>query len=136
VSWVYRTLQKSTGEFKPYILPQELMIQEQLPPLADQLPWSEDLLIDVLKKSKRVLLIGSYDAIIVARESATIQNEIGFISHIIMHVFQGSVPERDLYRKLAELRYSKDGKLLYESLSAIEDGAAPFELCDGVFIVK
>lgn len=136
VSWVYRTLQKSTGEVKPYILPQELMIQEQLPPLADQLPWSEDLLIDVLKKSKQVLLIGSYDAIIVARESATIQNELDFITHIMMHVFQGNVPERDLYRKLAELRYSKDGKLLYESLLALEDGVAPFELRDGVFIIK
>ncbi|WP_418038772.1 DUF4145 domain-containing protein [Paenibacillus xylanilyticus] len=136
VGWVYRNIQMPTGEFKPYILPQELMIQEQLPPLANQLPWSEDLLIDVLKKSKQFLLIGSYDVIIVAREAATIQNEMDFITHIIMHIFQGNVPERVLYRKLAELRYSKDGKLLYESLSALEGGVAPFELRDGVFKIK
>ncbi|MCM3170867.1 sigma factor-like helix-turn-helix DNA-binding protein [Paenibacillus sp. MER 99-2] len=136
MSWVHRTLRKSNGELKPYILSLELMIQEQLPRLADQLPWSEDLLIDVLKKSKQFLLIGSYDVIIVARESATIQNEMDFITHIIMHAFQGNVPERELYRKLAELRYSKDGKLLYESLSALESGVAPFELRDGVLMIK
>lgn len=117
-------LQVASQDGKPYLLAKEMVNEELLPKLKVDLDWSEDLLIDLLKKSGKVQLIGSYDAIIVSLSDPKIRRESDFVAYVIKQYFGGRVQERALTRKLAELRYSKDGKLLFETLEDIENGTA------------
>lgn len=115
-------LEEASRDGRPYLLAGQLLNAEYLPKLGMQLEWSEDLLIDLLKKGGKVQLLGSYDAIIVSLSDSTIRRESDFVAYVIERYFSGKARDRELYRKMAELRYSKDGQLLYETLKDIESG--------------
>ncbi|MDO7907579.1 sigma factor-like helix-turn-helix DNA-binding protein [Paenibacillus sp. JX-17] len=119
---VNRRLQEASKDSRLYVLAKELLTSEYLPELKLTIEWSEDLLIDLLKKSQKVLLIGSYDAILVSLSDSVIRGESDFVAYVMDRFFSGQVRDRDLYRKLAELRFSKDGQLLYETLTDMESG--------------
>lgn len=94
------------------------------------------MLIDLLKKSDKVRLTGSYDAIILAKEQSQIQTEADFVAYILKSFFNGKALATELYRKLAELRYSKDGKFLYATLKMMEEGNAPFRFEDEYVVLN
>lgn len=135
LTWVDSCLASALEEGRPYISAIELLVPNRLPELKNNLEWSEDLLIDILKKSKSVRLIGSYDAIIAPLGSSFIQNESDFVTHILEKYFGGDALFRDLHSKLAELKYSKDGQLLIETESAIEQEKTSIRVVDGRFIL-
>ena len=121
VNLVSHKLQEAFKKGQPYILAEQILIAHGLPVLDNGVEWTEDLIIDVLKKSKKVGLIGSYDSIIVSLKNPVIQRESDFIAYILEREFGGQVQARDLHHKLAELRYSQDGQLLYNTLTDIEN---------------
>jgi uncharacterized protein YheU (UPF0270 family) len=134
INWVTNELRKAMQQRKPYKLIHELFDPKFLPILEDGIEWTEDLLLDVLKKSKKVNLLGSYDAIVALHDSS-IQNETDFVEYVIKTFFLGKANLRDLYRKLSELKYSKDGQFLYETTIRIQNGHAPFFITgDQIFI--
>ncbi|MCT1398486.1 hypothetical protein M4D81_05640 [Paenibacillus sp. p3-SID867] len=118
---VSHKLQEAYIKGQPYILAEQILIADGLPTLENDVEWTEDLIIDVLKKGKKVGLIGSYDSIIISIEDSVIQRESDFVAYILDKEFDGQAPARDLHRRLAELRYSQDGQLLYNTLTDIEN---------------
>ena len=136
VDWANLNLITASANGKPFILAEQLLLQEKLPELLNGLSWSEDLLIDLLKKSDKVRLTGSYDAIILAKEQSQIQTEADFVAYILKSFFNGKALATELYRKLAELRYSKDGKFLYATLKMMEEGNAPFRFEDEYVVLN
>ncbi|NGZ74077.1 sigma factor-like helix-turn-helix DNA-binding protein [Saccharibacillus alkalitolerans] len=116
------SLNSAANQGLPYVLAEQVLIQAQLPHLRNDLPWSKDLLVDALKKSKKVKLLGSYDEIIVSMLHPQIQNESDFVAYILKSEFKGQASIKELHRRLAQLRYSKDGQLLQDSVLGIEQG--------------
>ncbi|WP_019638854.1 sigma factor-like helix-turn-helix DNA-binding protein [Paenibacillus fonticola] len=129
-------LEEASRDGRPYLLAGQLLDAEYLPKLNMPLEWSEDLLIDLLKKSDKVQLLGSYDAIIVSLSDSAIRRESDFVAYVIERYFSGKARDRELYRKLAELRYSKDGQLLYETLKDIENGIGSIQKNEEHFLLK
>lgn len=133
---VNRKLEDASLNGRPFLLAKELLDAEHLPKPSEYLEWSEDLLIDLLKKSQKVLVIGSYDAIIVSLSNTAIRRESDFVAFVIERYFSGQAQERELNRKLAELKYSKDGQLLYETLKDIENGTGHIRKDGDRFLLK
>lgn len=121
INMVFHKLQEADIKGQPYILAEQILIADGLPTLENDVEWTEDLIIDVLKKGKKVGLIGSYDSIIISIEDSVIQRESDFVAYLLDKEFDGQAPARDLHRRLAELRYSQDGQLLYNTLTDIEN---------------
>lgn len=136
LDFVNMRLEEASRDAHPYLLAGQLLNTEYLPKLNMQLEWTEDLLIDLLKKSGRVQIFGSYDAIIVSQSDSAIRRESDFVAYVIEHDFNGKAKDRELYRKLAELRYSKDGRLLYETLKDMENGAGRIQKDGDCFLLK
>lgn len=133
---VSKRLEEASRDGRSYLLAGQLLNAEFLPKLNMNLDWSEDLLIDLLRKSDSVQLLGSYDAIIVSLSDPVIGGESDFVAYVIERYFNGRANDRELYRKLAELRYSKDGQLLYETLKDIEHGVGPIRKEGDYFLLK
>lgn len=107
-----------------------LMERLQLPKLVNDLVWTKDLLTDCLRKSGDFQLLGSYNHIIVKQNHPLITCETDWLTHILHSEFSGRVSRTNWHQRLAELKYSKDGKFLYETTVKLENGNAPFLVVD------
>lgn len=112
---------------RPYVFLKELFEVDRLPELANYIPWNEQLLGDVLKKSRQWVLIGSYGEILLPQHRE-LSNEIDFIHYILQHNYKGAVKLNKLRNYLKEIRYSSEGMLLHIVDQAIERDEAPFVL--------
>lgn len=129
-------LQTAHQSGQHYILSKQLLDSAHLPALENNLEWTEDLIIDVLKKSKKVRLIGSYDSIVVSLTNTVIKNENDFVAYILERYFKGQARDKDLYRLLAEFKYSQDGQLLYDTSNAIENNTGRIQVDGNMYSLK
>ncbi|GAE91079.1 hypothetical protein JCM21714_15 [Gracilibacillus boraciitolerans JCM 21714] len=114
-----------SGYGRDYVLLEELYQPDQLPILPNHIPWSMELLGDILKKSDRWVMVGSYDKIVVKR-GELITNEVDLVDYILRHQFNGAIKLTKMEQYLNNIHYSKDGSLLKDVLDAIEKNIAPF----------
>lgn len=119
----YEKIKKNAG--RDFVYRNEVFFPNELPELRQDIPWSEELLADILKKSGDWRMIGSYNEIFVPKRS-TIKNEVNFMETILLQKFQGAVKLHELKAFLSDIRYSKNGNFLFEVNEAIENGEAPF----------
>lgn len=110
---------------REYVLLKELFDQSILPTLGSLIPWSMELLGDILKKSNQWTMIGSYDEILLPAGGA-IANDIDFIEYALTHHFGGAVKCSQLQMFLSNIRYSKQGNLLTGVKEAIMNDTAPY----------
>lgn len=89
---MFQKLQEAYIKGQPYILAEQILIADGLPTLDNDVEWTEDLIIDVLKKGKKVGLIGSYDSIIISIKDSVIQRESDFVAYILDKEFEGQAP--------------------------------------------
>lgn len=136
LNWVEYNLETAMQSGHHFILSKQLLDSEHLPVLENNLEWTEDLIIDVLKKSKKVLLVGSYDSIVVSLKNIVIKNEIDFVAHILERYFKGQAQAKELYQLLTELKYSQDGQLLYDTLTAIENNTGRIKMDGNMYLLK
>lgn len=108
-----------------YALLSELYDPSLLPTLEEGYYWSQDLLGDVLKKSGKWTVIGSYDEIFVPA-GREIADDVSFLGYVLSRHFDGSAKLREFQRFLGDIRYSKDGKLLSAVEEAMRTGEAPY----------
>lgn len=121
---------------RSYGLLSELYVSSVLPNLNEGYYWSQDLLGDVLKKSGKWIVIGSYDDIFVPA-GHEITDDVSFLEYILSHHFDGSAKLREFQRFLGDIRYSKDGKLLYAVEEAMRTGEASYEIDgDEIMLIK
>lgn len=118
-------IRKGTG--RNYVLLKELYRPTELPKLPNHFPWSQELLGDILKKSSKWTMIGSYDEIIVPSNSS-INNEEEFINYVLKHHFRGAVKLNEIYHFLAELRYSSTGRFLANVQEALGESKVPYKI--------
>ncbi|GGH73271.1 hypothetical protein JOD43_000034 [Pullulanibacillus pueri] len=111
---------------RDYVFLNELYDDSLLPMLGAGVFWSQDLLGDILKKSGEWTTIGSYDEILLPINHNKIVDDISFLEYVIDHHFNGAVKLRDLRSFLADIRYSKEGKLLFSVEEALRTGQAPY----------
>lgn len=114
----------------PYATISELLQRLPLPELMNSLAWTEDLLIDCLRKSGCFQWIGSYHHIVVRKSCPIISCETDWLTWLLRSEFGGRAERTRWQRRLAELKFSKEGKLLYETMEKIEADSAPFLLTD------
>jgi len=114
----------------PYATIMQIMDRLQLPELDNHLAWTEDLLSDCLRKSDSFRLLGSYDYIVVKGDHPVITNETEWLTYLLRSEFGGQASRANWQRRLAELRYSQDGKFLSETAVKLEYGNAPFLMAD------
>lgn len=112
---------------RKYVLLEELYNLDNLPKLSTSVPWSAALLGDILKKSDRWVLIGSYDEILLP-VGTTITDDIAFIDYILMHHFGGAVKLSKLGAYLSKIRFSSQGNLLTDVNEAIVNGTAQYSV--------
>ncbi|PBB06945.1 hypothetical protein [Salimicrobium humidisoli] len=120
---------------RDYVFIDELIDEESLPPLKNQIEWSEDLLRHLLKKSDRWNLIGSYDAIVTPVYSS-ISSDAKFIEYLLQKEFSGSAKLNSFKKYLNDIKYSNGGKLLAETEVLLEEGEAPFQLDGDEILLK
>ncbi|MCK9858314.1 DUF4145 domain-containing protein [Paenibacillus sp. ATY16] len=110
----------------PYTTITQLMNRLELPVLNNHLTWTEDLLTDCLRKSGSFLLLGSYNYIVVKRSNHEISSETDWLACILRLEFNGRVSRIQWQQRLAELKYSKDGRFLNETVLKLDNKSAPF----------
>lgn len=113
----------------------ELLDRDALPSLENDIEWNEELLSDVLKKSEKWRIIGTYHALLTPIDS-DMKNEVDFIEQILTAKFDGAAKLTEFRKLLQEMRYSKDGSLLNEVNEALEKGEAPFAIVGDEIIHK
>lgn len=128
VAYVQGQLAHAEEWGRDYLTLETVWNPSQFPSLNNELEWTEDLFIDCLRKSARFTLFGSMDCIIVHPDNPRIKDETDFIAYILKHDFKGKALLKDIQNKLAMIRYSKDGKFLFETATKLESGEAPFVL--------
>lgn len=126
-------LKEQTG--KEYMSLKDVYQQVELPPLANGIEWNEVLLGDLMKKSDRWHMYGSYDEIYMPKE-LPYADDIDLIELIIQSEFSGSVSAAILQRYLEKIRYSNTGEFLGTVQTALENNEAPFVRKDGWIIHK
>ncbi|MCR2807727.1 DUF4145 domain-containing protein [Paenibacillus soyae] len=109
-----------------YVKADEVLLTDQLPILKNALPWTLDLVVDYVRKSGKFRQLGSYDEIIVSIQNERVQNETDWIAYVLETEFNGNSLTKDFQQRLAELRYSSDGRFLIETLNLLERAQAPF----------
>ncbi|MGO4371568.1 sigma factor-like helix-turn-helix DNA-binding protein, partial [Paenibacillus sp. MCAF20] len=121
----------------PYTTIALMMDRLQLPELENNLAWTEDLLKDCLRKTNSFQLLGSYDHIFVRRDHPVISCETDWLTYLLRSEYGGRASRVDWQRRLAELKYSKDGRFLFETAAKLENGSAPFLMTnDDVMLVN
>lgn len=129
---VERALESKERGGRPYATIGELMRELPLGELGAGLPWTEDLLSDCLHKSESFLLVGSYDHIVVRRGHPRIAGETDWLAMLLETEFGGKVDAAAFQHRLAELKYSKEGRFMYETAMKLERNEAPFVVEDGM----
>lgn len=114
-------------EGREYVLLKELYHPNDLPTLPNYIPWSIDLLGDILKKYNNWRIIGSFGEIILSKDG-DILNEIDFIQYIIQHHFNGAVKLIELRSLLKNIRYSRHGEFLIDVREALANKSAPYSI--------
>lgn len=112
-----------------------LMDRLKLPELENNLAWTEDLLKDCLRKSDSFQLLGSYDNIVVKCDHPVIACETDWLTLLLRSEYGGRASSAIWQRRLAELKYSKDGRFLNETLIKLESGIAPFRMTDNDLVL-
>ncbi|MDI4647870.1 hypothetical protein [Cohnella hashimotonis] len=121
----------------PYTTITQLLSDLDLPELEADLAWTEALFTDCLRKSGGFQLLGSYDHVVVKRDHPEIACDTDWLAYILRSEYGGRASRADWQRRLAELKYSKDGKFLLETTAKLESGSAPFVVEDeGVVSVE
>lgn len=114
-------------EGREYVLLKELYHPNDLPTLPNYIPWSIDLLGDILKKYNNWRIIGSFGEIILSKDG-DILSEIDFIQYIIQQHFNGAVKLIELRSLLKNIRYSGDGEFLIDVREALANKSAPYSI--------
>lgn len=120
-------LEITEGTGRDYVLLKELYRPNNLPKLPNYIPWSQELLGDILKKSSKWTMIGSYDEILVPSNSS-IKSEEEFINYVLQFHFKGAVKLDQLQQFLAELRYSSTGRFLTSVQEAVDKNKVPYKV--------
>ncbi|MCD5324458.1 MULTISPECIES: sigma factor-like helix-turn-helix DNA-binding protein [Pontibacillus] len=121
----------------PIITIGDLFNPNDLPPLDNYVPWTEDLLTDCLKNDHRWELIGSYNWIVAAFETVMpYSSNPEFITYILTSQFNSSAKVHDFYRYLRQVKYSQDGALLSEAEDLLEEDEAPFTIEGDEIVMK
>lgn len=136
ISLVTQHLNEKAEEGIYYVTVKELWKPDQFPSLMNSLPWTEDLFIDCLRKSGHFRFIGSYDHIIVSVDHQVIVDETSWIAHVLKREYGGKVPLPVLQNELKDLKYSQDGKFLYETSTRLEQGNSPFVIMHNEAILQ
>ncbi|MUT67841.1 sigma factor-like helix-turn-helix DNA-binding protein [Paenibacillus sp. NEAU-GSW1] len=126
VEYVSAQLSDKLAASQYFVTVDSVLDQTKLPPIESGLEWTHDLLIDCLRKSGKFKLFGSFGNIVAHANDSSIPSETDWIAHVLQLRFEGKAALKDLFSELAKLRYSKDGRFLYETLTKLEDGTAPF----------
>lgn len=135
-NWIDLNIRKTQEqESEQFVLASNLLKVDKLPKLEEELIWTEDLLVDIIRKNKQFRLIGSYDRIVVAMDNIQIQNETDFVTYILKKHLNGRATEVELYQKLKSLGYSKDGQFLQDTSNKLESGTAPFQVINSYFVI-
>ncbi|WP_043932435.1 DUF4145 domain-containing protein [Bacillus sp. EB01] len=113
---------------RDYALVSDIFDETMLPELDKGIFWTSDLLEDVIKKSGKWTVLGSYNEVILPLDSP-IKNEVDFVEYILSHHFNGAAKVNELLRFLTDIRYSS-GKMLFAVEEALKNGEAPF-MVDG-----
>src|SRR5690625_6503400 len=93
----------------------------------NDVPWSKRLLGNIVKKSDKWLLIGTYDQIYIPKKSE-ISNEIEFIEYVLQSRYKGAVKLKALKKYLASIHYSRYSYFVQPVIEAIENDEAPLDL--------
>lgn len=120
---------------REYALLEELYNPSTLPELENYIEWSIDLLGDVLKKSGKWNVIGSYDEIFLPA-NVNIITEEDFIKHVLILHFNGFSKLKDFRSFLSEIRYSKHGQLLSVVEEKLNSKEAEFEIIGDEIHIK
>ncbi|MDR7240497.1 hypothetical protein [Neobacillus drentensis] len=119
---------------REYAMVSELFNPSLFPELAGGIQWTSDLLEDVLKKSGKWTIIGSYGEIILSGDSK-ISDEVAFLEYVLSHHFKGAAKLHEFLRFLTNIRYSS-GKLLFAAEEAMRKGEARYILDGDEIILK
>lgn len=136
VSYVNKRLNEKAEEGIYYVTVKELWVPDQFPTLMNDLPWTEDLFIDCLRKSGQFRFIGSYDHVIASLDNLVVVDETSWIAHVLKRKFDGKVSLQVLQNELKDLKYSQDGKFLYETSTRLEQGHSPFVIMNNEAILQ
>ncbi|MDO6654517.1 sigma factor-like helix-turn-helix DNA-binding protein [Anaerobacillus sp. 1_MG-2023] len=120
---------------REYILLEEIYAPQYLPRMEGDIDWNEELFGDMLKKSNQWNMIGSYDAILTPKNSF-ILTYTDFIGYLLKEKFGGSAKLKVFQKYLDQIKYSSDGKLLFEVEEALERNLAPFEIDGDEIMLK
>lgn len=112
---------------RAYTLIRELYTPQIFPQLENRIEWSQDLLGDIIKKSKKWNTIGSFDEIIIDCE-ANINNEKEFLEYILIQHFKGAAKVNDFKKYLKKIRYSKEGQFLSVVDELLDKGEMDFTI--------
>ncbi|MBX0358362.1 hypothetical protein [Halobacillus sp. Nhm2S1] len=105
----------------------DLFSPTDLPILKDDMIWTEDLLIDCLKKDERWSLLGSYNCLVVSDDlSLPYATNVQFITYILDARFDKAAKLSDFNKELRNLSYSQDGDILQEVEEAMTRGETDF----------
>ncbi|MGL5296038.1 MAG: hypothetical protein ACRDAO_03685 [Culicoidibacterales bacterium] len=112
-----------------FVSAQWVMAKFQLPKLAKGYGWNKELLINLLKRDPSFILIGSESRIIVEKDNIQgIHSNMTFIAHVIRRKFNGKTTIAQLRYKLKSYNFSRDGDFLEDTLKALSQNEAPFEI--------
>ncbi|MFD1954832.1 sigma factor-like helix-turn-helix DNA-binding protein [Paenibacillus thailandensis] len=124
--YVVEQLNRQEATARYYVTVESLWSPERFPTLDNGVEWTEDLFIDCLRKSGKFNLLGSMNHIIVREDDRRIKDETDWIAHVLEREFNGRTTLKELQQTLQRLKYSKDGRFLFETTAKLDNGTAPF----------
>lgn len=129
----YNHIRSESG--KEYVLLSDIfdMIEPSLPVILETIPWSKELLGDVVKRSKEWSLLGSYYEIIIGVDSSLTSNT-DFIEYVLNEKYNGAAKLKDLKEYLISIKYSAHGQFLSDVEEVLDTGKAPFIVQDDEII--
>ncbi|MBM7703544.1 sigma factor-like helix-turn-helix DNA-binding protein [Metabacillus iocasae] len=122
---------------QPFIVVTDYLHEEMLPSLEIDLPWTSDLLIDCLKRNDEFQLFGSKSYIIMKSENDLgIETNSDFITYLLESEFDGACKIKEFKKRLVEVLYSKEGRLLHEVETLLDENKAPFVKVGDEYMLK
>ncbi|WP_110113061.1 sigma factor-like helix-turn-helix DNA-binding protein [Bacillus sp. CGMCC 1.16541] len=122
---------------QPFIVVTDYLHEDRLPSLEIDLPWTSDLLIDCLKRNNEFQLFGSKSYIIMKSENDLgIETNSDFITYLLESEFDGACKIKEFKKRLVEVLYSKEGRLLHEVETLLDENNAPFVKVGDEYMLK
>ncbi|MDX8047291.1 sigma factor-like helix-turn-helix DNA-binding protein [Gracilibacillus sp. S3-1-1] len=114
-------------ENKPYVL-SSMIDLDLLPELKNDLPWTEDLLIDCVRRDDLFQTLGSMHRIFTLKEQQELNSNTDFLVYILREEFNGAAKINEIGKVLQQNHYTSDGDILAETWKEIEDNKTSIKL--------